>query len=106
MCWRNGHGKGKAERGGPGERYGLRRRTSLYLDVGFEEDHAPTLLRILGDIARSKGMEQEVVEAGLDPEYLIGGTQFREEPDLSALLAIVRVLGLRLHAGTAPSPTP
>ena len=79
---------------------------ALYLDVGFEEDHAPTLLRILGDIARSKGMEREVVEAGLDPEYLIGGTQFREEPDLSALLAIVRVLGLRLHAGTASSPTP
>ena len=74
---------------------------ALYLDVGFEEDHAPALLRILGDIARSKGLEREVVEAGLNPEYLIVGTQFCEEPDFSTLLAIIKVLGLRLHAGTA-----
>ncbi len=77
-----------------------------YLQAGLEENHTATVLGILGDIARSKGMEREVVEAGLHPEYLIVGSQFQEEPDLSTLLAIIRVLGLRLHAGTASSPTP
>ena len=76
-----------------------------YLQAGLEENHTATVLGILGDIARSKGMEREVVEAGLHPEYLIVGSQFQEEPDLSTLLAIIRVLGLRLHAGTASSPT-
>ena len=74
---------------------------ALYLEAGLEENHVPTLLAILGDIARSKGMEKEAIEAGLHPEYLIVGSQFNEEPDLSTVLAIIKVLGLRLHAGTA-----
>lgn len=72
-----------------------------FLEAGLEEEHAPTFLAILGDIARSKGMEKEVVEAGLHPEYLIVGSQFNEEPEFSTVLAIIKVLGLRLHAAKA-----
>ena len=74
---------------------------ALYLDYALEDDFPPLILRILGDIARSKGMEKKALEAGLHPEYLIVGSQFREEPDLSTFLAIVKALGLRLHAGAA-----
>ena len=74
---------------------------ALYLDYALEDDFPPLILRVLGDIARSKGMEKKALEAGLHPEYLIVGSQFHEEPDLSTFLAIVKALGLRLHAGTA-----
>ena len=77
-----------------------------FLEAALEEDHPQTVVGILGHIARSKGMEKEALAAGLPPEALDIEKRIESTPDLSTVLAIIRVLGLRLHAGTASSPTP
>ena len=70
-----------------------------FLEAALEEDHAETIVAILGHIARSKSLEQEAVAAGLPAEALVVGQRLTQLPDLATLLAIIKVLGLRLHAG-------
>ncbi len=72
-----------------------------FLEAALDEDHPQTLIGILGHIARSKGMEKEALDAGLPPEALDLEKKVESSLDLSTVLAIIKVLGLRLHAGTA-----
>ncbi len=72
-----------------------------FFEAALEEDHPPTIVAILGHIARSKGLEREALAAGLPPEALDLDKRIESIPDLSTFLAIVKALGLRLHAGAA-----
>lgn len=72
-----------------------------YLEAGLEEGHMPTILAILGAIAKSRGCVNEALNAGLPEEFLTVGQLPNEMPDFATVLAIIKVLGLRLHAGKA-----
>ncbi len=72
-----------------------------FLEAALDEDHPETVIGILGHIARSKGMEKEALAAGLPPEALDLQKKIESTLDLAAVLAIVKVLGLKLHAGKA-----
>ena len=72
-----------------------------FLEAALEEDHPQTVIGILGHIARSKGMEEEALAAGLPPEALDLERKIESTPDFATVLAIIKVLGLRLHAGKA-----
>lgn len=72
-----------------------------YLDAALEEDDPLLVAAVLDDIARSKGMETVVADAGLaiprsDEESSANGS-----PELAAVLTVVRSLGLRLRAVSA-----
>lgn len=84
----------------PATHYSSDEERAEFLEAGLEEGHAPTILAVLGVIARSKGCVDEALTAGLPEESLIIGRMPDEIPDLSTVLAIIKVLGLRLHAGT------
>ncbi len=72
-----------------------------YLEAGLEEGHVPTIFAILGAIAKSKGCVNEALNAGLPKEFLALGQLPDEMPDFATVLAIIKVLGLKLHAGKA-----
>jgi probable addiction module antidote protein len=57
----------------------------------------------LGDIARAKGMSQIARDTGLGRESLYKALSPEGNPEFSTVLKVVRALGLRLHATTAPS---
>ena len=72
-----------------------------YLDAALEEDDPLLVAAVLDDIARSKGMETVVADAGLaiprsDEESSANGS-----PEFSTVLRVVRALGLRLRAAPA-----
>ncbi len=70
-----------------------------YLDAALEADDPLLVAAVLDDIARSKGMEDVVAEAGLvirgSGEPSTNGT-----PELETLLKVVRALGFRLRAAS------
>ena len=72
-----------------------------YLQAGLDEWDTSTILAILGDIAKSKGCVEDALSAGLPKEFLTVGQLPKETPDFATVLAIIKVLGLRLHAGKA-----
>lgn len=74
-----------------------------YLDAALEENDPLLVAAVLGDIARSKGMEEIVAEAGL----VIGGSgepSTNGSPELETVLKVVRALGLCLKAAAAAPP--
>ena len=71
-----------------------------YLDAALEEDDPFVVAAVLDDIARSKGMEKIVVEAGLAIQ-VSGEPSTNGSPELETVLKVVRALGLRLKAAPA-----
>lgn len=71
-----------------------------YLDAALEEDDPLLVAAVLDDIARSKGMETVVADAGLavtdDGEASTNGP-----PEFGTVLKVVNSLGFRLRAAPA-----
>ena len=71
-----------------------------YLNAALEEDDPLLVAAVLDDIARSKGMEKIVAEAGLAIP-VSGEPSANGSPELETVLKVVRALGLRLRAAPA-----
>ena len=74
-----------------------------YVEAAFEEagDDSAFIARALGDVARSRGMAQVARDAGLSRESLYKALSGERSPDFSAMLKVLRALGLRLHPEAA-----
>ncbi|MBI2909366.1 MAG: putative addiction module antidote protein [Chloroflexi bacterium] len=75
---------------------------AAYLEAALEDGDPRLVAAALRDIARAKGMAQVAREAGLGGESLYEALSSEDNPELSAVLKMVRALGLRLHAVPAP----
>ena len=76
---------------------------AAYLEAGIEEAHgdAAFVAKILGNIARAKGMSQVACNAGLSRESLYKALSGERNPSFATVLKVVGALGLRLHAEPA-----
>lgn len=81
---------------------------ALYLDAALEEagDDAAFIAKVLGNIARARGMTQLANDTGLGRESLYKALSDEGNPSFSTIMKVIRALGLQLHASTAqPSAT-
>jgi probable addiction module antidote protein len=71
-----------------------------YLNAALEEagDDPTFIAQVLGDIARSRGIEKVANEVGMSRQGLYKALSAEGNPELSTLLKVLRALGLRLHA--------
>lgn len=76
---------------------------AAYLEAALEDGDPAVISAALGDIARAKGMTQIAREAGVGRESLYKALSPEGNPEFATVLKVVRALGLRLHASTAPS---
>jgi probable addiction module antidote protein len=76
---------------------------AAYLEAALEDGDPVVVAAALGDIARAKGMSQLARDTGLGRESLYKALSPEGNPEFSTVLKVVRALGLRLHATTAPS---
>jgi probable addiction module antidote protein len=76
---------------------------AAYLDAWLDEapDDAAGIARILGDIARAKGMTQVAKDAGLSRESLYKALSADGNPSFATVLKVARALGVKLHAEAA-----
>lgn len=76
---------------------------ALYLDACIEEagDDAAFIAKVLGNIARARGMSQLAKDTGLGRESLYKALSGDGNPSFATVLKVVHALGLRLHASTA-----
>lgn len=75
---------------------------AAYLEAALQEGDAALVAAALGDIARAKGITQIARETGLGRESLCKALSAEGNPEFATVLKVVRALGLRLHAATAP----
>lgn len=77
---------------------------ALYFEAAMEEagDDANYIAKVLGDIARARGMTQLAKDAGLGRESLYKALSGEGNPSFSTILKVTRALGLQLHARVAP----
>ena len=73
---------------------------AAYLEAAIEEagDDAAFIARVLGDIARARGMSQLAKDTGLGRESLYKALSGEGNPSFATILKVTRALGLRLHA--------
>jgi len=73
---------------------------ALYFDAAMQEagDDAAFIAKVLGDIARAKGMSQLARDTGLGRESLYKALSGEGNPSFSTVLKVVNALGLQLHA--------
>ena len=71
---------------------------AAYLEAALEEGDAALVAAALGDIARARGMSEIARETGLGRESLYKALSAEGNPELSTVLKVLKVLGLRLHA--------
>ena len=76
---------------------------SAYLEAAIEEagDDPAFIAKVLGDIARAKGMAQIAKESGLSRESLYKALSGERSPDFDTILKVVKALGLELRFGVA-----
>jgi putative addiction module killer protein/probable addiction module antidote protein len=76
---------------------------AAYLEACLEEakGDAAFIAKVLGDIARAKGMSQVARDSGLSRESLYKALSGERSPDFDTVLKVVRALGIRLHAEAA-----
>ena len=74
-----------------------------YLNAALDEtDDDPTFItQVLGDIARSRGIERVARETGMTRQGLYKALSAEGNPELSTLLKVLRALGMKLHAEPA-----
>ena len=73
---------------------------ALYLEAAMQEagDDAAFIAKVLGDIARAKGMAQVARDAGLSRESLYKALSGERSPSFDTILKVIGALGLKLHA--------
>ena len=79
---------------------------AAYLEASMADadGDAAFIAKVLGDIARAKGMSQVACDAGLSRESLYKALSGNRNPSLDTILKVVDALGLKLHADVAPRP--
>jgi probable addiction module antidote protein len=70
---------------------------AAYLNAALEEGDPATIVAVLGDIARAKGMTQIARTAGLGRESLYKALSPMGNPEFATILKGVDALGLRLQ---------
>ncbi len=72
---------------------------AAYLEACLEEagDDAALIAKVLGDIARAKGMSQVARDAGLSRESLYKALSGQRSPSFETILKVIHALGLELH---------
>ena len=78
-------------------------KMALYLEACFEEagDDAAFIAAALGDIARAKGMSDIAAATGLTREGLYQTLSKNGNPSFSAILKVMKALGLKLRPEAA-----
>lgn len=73
---------------------------AAYLEVCFEEadGDANFIAKVLGDVARAKGMSQVAKDAGLSRESLYKALSGERTPSFETVLKVLSAFGLKLHA--------
>jgi probable addiction module antidote protein len=73
---------------------------AAYLEAAIEEagDDSAFIAKVLGDIARARGMSQLAKDTGLGRESLYKALSGEGNPSFATILKVTRALGLRLHA--------
>jgi probable addiction module antidote protein len=76
---------------------------ALYLEACFEEagEDAATIAAALGDIARAKGMSDIAAATGLTREGLYRTLSKDGNPSFSAVLKVMKAMGLKLRPEAA-----
>lgn len=76
---------------------------AAYLNAWFTEvpDDATGIVRALGEITHSKGIEQVARAAGLSRESLNKALSENGDPSFATVLMVARALGVRLHTEAA-----
>jgi probable addiction module antidote protein len=64
-------------------------------------DDAAFIAKVLGDIARAKGMTQLTRDTGIGRESLCKALSGQSNPSFATILKVVHALGVRLHAAPA-----
>lgn len=74
-----------------------------YLNAALDEagDDPAFITQVLGDIARSRGIERVARETGMTRQGLYKALSAQGNPELSTLLKVLRALGMKLHAEAA-----
>ena len=74
-----------------------------YLNAALDEagDDPAFITQVLGDIARSRGIERVARETGMTRQGLYKALSAQGNPELSTLLKVLRALGMKLHAESA-----
>jgi probable addiction module antidote protein len=73
---------------------------AAYLEACLEEagDDAAFIAKVLGDIARARGMAQVARDAGLSRESLYKALSGERSPGFDTILKVIGALGLKLQA--------
>src|ERR1700693_6185222 len=73
---------------------------ALYLEACLEEagDDSTFIAKVLGDIARAKGMSQLALDTGLGRESLYKALSGEGNPSFATILKVINALGVQLHA--------
>lgn len=76
---------------------------ALYFEAAMEEagDDANYIAKVLGDIARARGMTQLAKDSGLGRESLYKALSGEGNPSFATILKVTKALGLQLHARVA-----
>lgn len=75
---------------------------ALYFEAAMQEagDDAAFIAKVLGDIARAKGMTQLAKDTGLGRESLYKALSGEGNPSFATVLKVIHALGLKLHCST------
>ena len=76
---------------------------ALYFEACLEEagDDPAFIAKILGDIARARGMTQLAKDTGLAREGLYKALSGQGNPEFATILKVIKALGLKLHGGAS-----
>ena len=77
---------------------------AAYLEVCFEEADvdAALIAKVLGNIARAKGMSQLARETGLSRESLYKALSGERIPSFATILKVIKALGVKLRVEALP----
>jgi len=91
----------------PAEHLRTPEEMAAYLEACLEEadGDAAFIAKVLGDIARARGMSLVARETGLSRESLYKALSGERIPNFDTILKVIRALGLKLRA-EAILPTP
>lgn len=80
---------------------------AAYLEACLEEadGDAAFVAKVLGDIARAKGMSQVAHDAGLSRESLYKALSGDRTPSFATILKVIRALEMRLHVAVEKTIT-
>ena len=74
-----------------------------YLEAVFEDGDPQLIAAAIGDVARAYGMARIAEEAGLSREGLYRSLSSEGNPQISTVIKVLRVLGVRLEAHAVPT---